>query len=405
MSRDQWAGIQRGDESYAGLAVVVRVPRGGPGAVPVPPRHPDPPGPRGREDPVQRPRRARARSSPTTPTSTRPGPTSSTPAPRPSTWSSPEGRDPGADPPVQGEHGRRRARGLPDRARRGERPGGLRDGHQQLAAAASRSRSRTCAPSARSATATACRSSSTPAGSPRTPGSSRSASRARRDRPIPDIVREMASLADGMTMSAKKDGLANIGGWLAIERRRPGRAVPQPADPDRGLPDLRRPRRPRPRGDRPGPPRGRRRGLPALPDPLDRLPRRGARRGRHPDRQARSAATPSTSTPGRCCPHIPPLEYPGQALAVALYREGGIRGCEIGTVMFGRHPDGTETAGGDGPRAPGDPAPDVHPEPHRLRHRGRPLGRRARRRRCAASGSSRSRARCGTSRRRFAPLD
>ena len=42
-------------------------------------------------------------------------------------------------------------------------------------------------------------------------------------------------------------------------------------------------------------------------------------------------------------PHIPPLQYPGQALAVALYREGGIRGCEIGTVMFGRHPDGSES--------------------------------------------------------------
>ena len=42
-------------------------------------------------------------------------------------------------------------------------------------------------------------------------------------------------------------------------------------------------------------------------------------------------------------PHIPPLAYPGQALAVALYVEGGIRGCEIGTVMFGRHPDGSET--------------------------------------------------------------
>ena len=41
-------------------------------------------------------------------------------------------------------------------------------------------------------------------------------------------------------------------------------------------------------------------------------------------------------------PHIPPLEYPGQALAVALYREGAIRSCEIGTVMFGRRPDGTE---------------------------------------------------------------
>ena len=42
--------------------------------------------------------------------------------------------------------------------------------------------------------------------------------------------------------------------------------------------------------------------------------------------------------------HIPPLQYPGQALAAALYREGGIRGCEIGTVMFGRRPDGTEQA-------------------------------------------------------------
>ena len=43
-----------------------------------------------------------------------------------------------------------------------------------------------------------------------------------------------------------------------------------------------------------------------------------------------------------CLPHIPPLAYPGQALVVALYRAGGIRGCEIGTVMFGRQPDGTE---------------------------------------------------------------
>ena len=42
-------------------------------------------------------------------------------------------------------------------------------------------------------------------------------------------------------------------------------------------------------------------------------------------------------------PHIDPLEYPGQALAVELYRAGGIRGCEIGTVMFGLHPDGSES--------------------------------------------------------------
>ena len=41
-------------------------------------------------------------------------------------------------------------------------------------------------------------------------------------------------------------------------------------------------------------------------------------------------------------PHIDPLAYPGQALACALYAEGGVRSCEIGTVMFGLRPDGTE---------------------------------------------------------------
>lgn len=41
-------------------------------------------------------------------------------------------------------------------------------------------------------------------------------------------------------------------------------------------------------------------------------------------------------------PHIPPLQYPGQALAVALYEQGGIRACEIGTVMFGAQSDGSE---------------------------------------------------------------
>ena len=39
-------------------------------------------------------------------------------------------------------------------------------------------------------------------------------------------------------------------------------------------------------------------------------------------------------------PHIPPLQYPGIALVNALYVEAGVRGVEIGTVMFGRQPDG-----------------------------------------------------------------
>jgi tryptophanase len=40
---------------------------------------------------------------------------------------------------------------------------------------------------------------------------------------------------------------------------------------------------------------------------------------------------------------VPPLAYPGIALANALYVEGGVRAVEIGTVMFGLSPDGTES--------------------------------------------------------------
>ena len=162
------------------------------------------------------------------------------------------------------------------------------------------------------------------------------------DRPVVDIVREIGSLADGMTMSAKKDGLANIGGWLAVnddalaERCRnlliltegfvtygglAGRDLEAIAQGLREVVDedyL----------------RYRIRSTAYLGDALD------------------AAGIPLVKPIGghavyldarRLLSHIPPLEYPGQALAVELYRAGGIRGCEIGTVMFGLHPDGSET--------------------------------------------------------------
>jgi tryptophanase len=44
----------------------------------------------------------------------------------------------------------------------------------------------------------------------------------------------------------------------------------------------------------------------------------------------------------RMLPHIPQGEYPAWALSLVLYMEGGVRAAEIGSVMFGRRPDGTE---------------------------------------------------------------
>jgi tryptophanase len=162
------------------------------------------------------------------------------------------------------------------------------------------------------------------------------------DRSVTDIVREMASLADGMTMSAKKDGLANIGGWLAVRDDRLAEQCRNMLILTEGFPTY---------GGLAG------RDLEAIAQGLREVVSEDYLRYRIRSTAYLGEALDAAGVPvvkpfgGHAVyldargllPHIPPLEYPGQSLAVALYLEGGIRGCEIGTVMFGRHPDGTET--------------------------------------------------------------
>jgi tryptophanase len=160
-------------------------------------------------------------------------------------------------------------------------------------------------------------------------------------RPIADIVREMASLADGMTMSAKKDPLANIGGWLALNDDDLAERCRNLLILTEGFPTY---------GGLAG------RDLEAIaqglaeavePDYLRYRIRSTAYLGE----ALHTAGVPVVRPIGghavyldarALLPHIPPLAYPGQALALALYETGGIRGCEIGTVMFGLKSDGSE---------------------------------------------------------------
>ena len=162
------------------------------------------------------------------------------------------------------------------------------------------------------------------------------------DRPVVDIIREIGRLADGMTMSAKKDGLANIGGWLAMNDDGLAERCRNLLILTEGFPTY---------GGLAG------RDLEAIAQGLREVVDEDYLRYRITSTAYLGDALDRAGIPlvkpfgghavyldaRALLPHIPPLEYPGQALAVELYRAGGIRGCEIGTVMFGLHPDGTET--------------------------------------------------------------
>ncbi len=161
------------------------------------------------------------------------------------------------------------------------------------------------------------------------------------DKSVPDIVREMFSYADGMTMSAKKDALVNIGGWLALNDDAWAMDARNQLILTEGFPTY---------GGLAG------RDLEAIAVGLEEIVHEDYLAYRLASVQYLGNALTGMGIPiirpvgghavyvdaASMLPHIPALQYPGQSLAVALYEVGGIRSCEIGSVMFGRQPDGSE---------------------------------------------------------------
>ena len=160
------------------------------------------------------------------------------------------------------------------------------------------------------------------------------------DRDVREIAREVFDLADGCLMSAKKDGLVNIGGFIGLREGTWVQGLRSRLILTEGFPTY---------GGLAA------RDLEAMAVGLDEVLderylayREGVTRY-IADGLAR-AEVPTMRPPGghavyidarALLPHIPPHEFPAQALAVELYRAEGIRSCEIGSVMFGKQPDGS----------------------------------------------------------------
>jgi tryptophanase len=162
-----------------------------------------------------------------------------------------------------------------------------------------------------------------------------------RDKTPLEIARELFSYADGCTMSAKKDGMANIGGFLALNSDRWAQICKNTLILTEGFPTYG--------------------GLAGYDLEAIAVGLYEALEENYLHYRIRSVAYLGEALTGAgipimqptgghavyldakaFLPHIPQCEYPAWALSLVVYLIGGLRSVEIGTVMFGRQPDGSE---------------------------------------------------------------